>query len=124
MQSQTTSILRIEAWHWLLLLCFLLVLAPARAVDPLALLFGGAFMGVNFLLLGYGVGWVLVPLAGKGKARVGVILLILKFAGFLGVLTLLFWRVEFDAISFSLGFSALLPAIVLEAFVVSRKHTE
>lgn len=81
-------------------------------------------MGVNFLLLGYGVRWVLVPLAGRGRVRAGVFLLILKFVGFFGLLTLLFLRGEFDAISFSVGFSTLLLAIVLEALVISQRCSE
>lgn len=79
-------------------------------------------MGVNFLLLSYGVCWVLIPWAGKGRLRAGIFLLILKFLGFLGLLALLFFRVEFDAISFSVGFSTLLLAIVLDALVISQRH--
>jgi len=81
-------------------------------------------MGVNFLLLSYGVGWVLVPMAGKGKVKTGIFLLILKFVVYLGLLMLLFFRVEFDAISFSVGFSTLLFAIVLEALVISQRHSQ
>lgn len=124
MGSVAATILRIELWHGLLLLSLLLGLAPVRLIEPWALLFGGTFMGVNFLLLSYGVCWVLVPLAAKGKARAGIFLLVLKFAGFLGLLTLLFLRVKFDAISFSLGFSTLLLAIVVEASVISQRRSE
>ena len=49
-------------------------------------------MGVNFLLLSYGVAWVLMPLAGKGRVKVGVGLLVLKIAIFLGLLATLFFR--------------------------------
>jgi len=93
-------------------------------IEPWALLFGGAFIGANFLFLGYGVGWVLVPMAGRGKIKAGVFLLILKFVLYLGLLMLLFFRVEFDAISFSVGFSTLLFAIVLEAFLISQRHSQ
>ncbi len=81
-------------------------------------------MGVNFLLLSYGAGWALVRLAGKGKVKAGILFLLLKFVGFLGLLTLLFLRVKFDAISFSLGFSTLLLAIVVEASVISQRRSE
>lgn len=118
------TILRIELWHGLLLLCLLLALVPVRLIEPWALLFGGAFMGMNFLLLSYGVGWVLVPMAGKGKIRAGIFLLIFKFMLFLGLLLFLFFHVEFDAISFSVGFSTLLLAIVFEALVISQKHSQ
>lgn len=124
MGSPATAILRIELWHGLLLLCLLLVLAPVRLIEPWALLFGGTFMGVNFLLLSYGAGWALVRLAGKGKVKAGILFLLLKFVGFLGLLTLLFLRVKFDAISFSLGFSTLLLAIVVEASVISQRRSE
>jgi hypothetical protein len=76
---------------------------------------GGAFMGVNFLLLYYGVAWLLTPLASRGRTRAGVALLTIKIALFLGLLSLVFFRFELDAISFSIGFSTLLVAIVIEA---------
>jgi hypothetical protein len=80
-----------------------------------ALLVGGVFMGVNFLLLSFGIGWVLTPLAGKGRIKAGVGLLVLKLLIFLGLLSLLFFRFEMDALSFALGFSTLLVAMIIEA---------
>jgi hypothetical protein len=109
------TILRIELWHIILLLVLLAILAPAKVVDPTALLAGGIFIGVNFLLLSFGVAWVLTPLAGKGRIKAGVGLLVLKIVFFLALLTTLFFRFELDAISFALGFSTLILAIVLES---------
>jgi len=109
------TILRIELWHIILLLVLLAILAPAKVVDPTALLAGGIFIGVNFLLLSFGVAWVLTPLAGKGRVKAGVGLLVLKIIIFLALLTTLFFRFELDAISFALGFSTLILAIVLES---------
>ena len=109
------TILRIELWHIILLLVLLVILAPAKVVDPTALLAGGIFIGVNFLLLSFGVAWVLTPLAGKGRVKAGVGLLVLKIVIFLALLTTLFFRFELDAISFALGFSTLILAIVLES---------
>jgi hypothetical protein len=109
------TILRIELWHIILLLVLLAILAPAKVVDPTALLAGGIFIGVNFLLLSFGVAWVLTPLAGKGRVKAGVGLLVLKIVIFLALLTTLFFRFELDAISFALGFSTLILAIVLES---------
>lgn len=109
------TILRIELWHVAMLLGLLVTLGPAKFVEPKGLLMGGLFMGINFLLLSYGVAWVLTPLAGRGRVKVGVGLLVLKIGIFLGLLGTLFVRVELDAISFALGFSTLLLAILLES---------
>jgi hypothetical protein len=92
------------------------ILGPLRVVEPWALAAGGLFMGVNFFLLGCGILWVLAPLAERGRRKLGVFLLVLKFLIFLGLLTLLFFRFELDAVSFALGFSTLLIAILFEAF--------
>ena len=43
-----------------------------------ALIAGGLFMGVNFLLLSFGVAAILTPLASKGRVKLGVGLLLLK----------------------------------------------
>jgi hypothetical protein len=108
------TILRIELWHTLLLLSLWVTLGPSKLVDPTALLIGGVFMGINFLLLSFGVALVLTPLAGKGRVKVGVGLLVLKIIIFLGLLTALFFRFDIDALSFALGFSTLIVAIVIE----------
>jgi hypothetical protein len=84
-------------------------------IDSIALLVGGLFMGINFFLLSFGIAWVLTPLAGKGRIKAGVSLLVLKIVIFLGLLTTIFFRFELDAISFALGFSTLILAILLEA---------
>ena len=109
------TILRIELWHVVMLVALLVTLAPGKFVEPEGLLIGGLFMGINFLLLSYGVAWVITPLAGKGRIKAGVGLLILKIAIFLALLAALFFRVQVDAISFALGFSTLLLAILVEA---------
>ena len=114
MEAAKKTILRIELWHMVMLLGLLVTLGPAKFVEPKALLFGGLFMGVNFLLLSYGVAWVLMPLAGQGRVKVGIGLLVLKIGIFLALLATLFFRVQLDAISFALGFSTLLLAILVE----------
>jgi Kef-type K+ transport system membrane component KefB len=108
------TILRIEFWHVCLLLSLWATLGPSKFVDPTALLIGGVFMGINFLLLSFGVALVLTPLASKGRVKVGVGLLVLKIIIFLGLLTALFFRFDLDALSFALGFSTLIVAIVIE----------
>lgn len=114
------AIVRIELWHGILLIVLLGLLAPARLIDPWALVVGGLFMGANFFLLSFGVLWVLKPLADKGKVKAGVALLILKFLVFLGALSVVFFRFSFDAVSFALGFSTLLIAIMLETVRIAR----
>jgi hypothetical protein len=113
--SARKSILRIELWHGVLLFALLVTLGPGRLIDPTALLAGGIFMAVNFLLLSLGIAWVLTPLAGKGRVKAGVGLLVLKIILFLGLLTTLFFHFVLDALSFALGFSTLIMAIVLES---------
>ena len=115
------TILRIELWHVVMLLALLVTLAPGKFVEPQSLLIGGLFMGTNFLLLSYGVAWVLTPLAGKGRVKAGVGLLILKIAIFLALLAALFFRVQVDALSFALGFSTLLLAILVETLRTRMK---
>ena len=109
------TILRIELWHALLLFSLVATLGQTKFVDPTALLVGGVFMGINFLLLSFGIAWVLTPLAGRGRVKAGVGLLVLKIVIFLGLLSALFFRFELDALSFALGFSTLIVAILLEA---------
>jgi hypothetical protein len=109
------TILRIELWHAILLLGLMTTLGRSNAIDVTALLVGGVFMGVNFLLLSFGIAWVLTPLAGKGRVKAGVGLLVLKIILFLGLLTALFFRFEIDALSFALGFSTLIVGIIIEA---------
>ena len=109
------TILRIELWHLTLLLGLVATLGRTRFVEPTALVIGGVFMGVNFLLLSFGVALVLTPLADKGRVKVGIGLLVLKIMMFLGLLSAVFFHFELDAISFALGFTTLLIAIVIEA---------
>jgi hypothetical protein len=67
--AATKTILRIELWHVVMLLALLATLAPGKFIEPEGLLIGGLFMGINFLLLSYGVAWVLTPLAVKEESR-------------------------------------------------------
>jgi hypothetical protein len=109
------TILRIECWHAVLLLALFLVLGRGTAIDGMALIAGGVFMGVNFLLLSFGVAAVLTPLASKGKVKLGVGLLVLKGVVFLALLTTVFFRFQWDAISFAMGLTTLIIAIIVES---------
>ena len=110
-----TTIIRVEFWHFSLLLGLVFTLGRSEFIDTTALLVGGVFMGVNFLLLTIGIAWVLMPWAGRGRVKAGVGLLVLKLLLFLGLLSVLFFRFEMDALSFALGFSTLIVGIVIEA---------
>jgi hypothetical protein len=120
-QAGAATILRIELLHVLLLLATAVTLGQTKLIDLTALLLGGAFMGVNFFLLGFGILWVLGPLADKGRVKAGASLLVFKIIIFLGLLTLLFFRFQIDGLSFALGFSSLLLAVLLEAVIHSLK---
>ncbi len=111
-ESVGPAIVRIELYHGLIVFT-LLLLVPARLINPEGLLLGGLFMGLNFLLLSQGILWALTPFAEKGRVLMGVLLLILKLILFLGLLLVLFSRVHFDPLSFAVGISCLLAAIVL-----------
>jgi hypothetical protein len=71
-------------------------------------------MGVNFYLLSFGVAAILTPLASSGRVKLGVGFLVLKTILFLALLTTIFFRFKLDAISFALGFSTLILAILIE----------
>jgi hypothetical protein len=116
-----STVLRIEFWHLCLLAILLAGLMPFRVLEPGAFLLGGGFMALNFLLLGCGVHWVLTPLASRGRARAGALLLFSKFLLFIGLLSLLFFRFQVEALSFALGFSTLLVAILIETLSFSVK---
>lgn len=111
-ESVGPAIVCIELYHGLIVFT-LLLLVPARLIDPEGLLLGGLFMGLNFLLLSQGILWALAPFAEKGRVLMGVFLLILKLILFLGLLLVLFSQVHFDPLSFAVGISSLLAAIVL-----------
>jgi hypothetical protein len=111
------TIARVELWQALLLVLLLALLAPRRLVEPWAFVAGGLFMGVNFLLLGFGLWWVLAPLAGRGRMRTGVVLLLLKFFLLLALSAGLFFGFGLDPLSFALGFSTLPLALFVEALL-------
>jgi hypothetical protein len=120
MRFHESAVLRIELWHGAILAGLLLLLAPSEILEPRALFFGGLFMAMNFLLLSYGVQWVLAPFAAKGRIQAGVFLLVLKLVLFLGLLSALFFRINVDALSFAVGVSCLLLAAVLERLWACR----
>ncbi|HXG51883.1 MAG TPA: hypothetical protein VNN77_10800 [candidate division Zixibacteria bacterium] len=108
------TIQRIELWHGLVVVALIAALGPMGVAEPGSVAAGGLFMGLNFYLLSCAVAVVLKPLAGKGRTRAAVGLLVLKVLCFLGILAFAFFRLKLEPVSFALGFSALLPAILFE----------
>lgn len=118
-ESRGLPVWRVALWHGLLVA--LLALAPLDWVEPGGLLWGGLFMGVNFLLLALGVRWVIAPFASKGRVRAGVALLILKFGFLLGASWMLLARMAPDALSFAVGVNCLIPAILWDRLYDTRR---
>jgi len=106
-------LLRVLTWHSLLLLLLLIGSQIMRTLEPGALLLGGVFMGLNFGLLSLGIRWVLSPAASKKRQRIGAALLVLKLLLFLGLVSVVFFRMELDGVSFIVGVSSLLVASVI-----------
>ena len=117
-------IFQVELWHGTMVLALLVVLVPMGVLEPYSLLLGGLFMGVNFLLLGFGIQYVLNPFAGKGRVRSGILLLTLKLVLFLGLLSAMFLKFQFDAISFALGLTCLLVAAVAHGLRYRKNYLE
>ena len=109
-----TTVWRIELVHWLLVAALWVTLLPANVVESKSLVIGALFMAVNFLLLSFGIRWVLAPFAGKGRIKTGVALLVVKILLFLSLGSVLLFRVRLDPLSFALGFTCLLVAVIFE----------
>ena len=109
-------VMRIELCHGLLLLALVGLSVMGHRLEPKALLLGGLFMGVNFLLLSMGIRWILTPSATKKRIRAGVILIGLKLLLILGFISLLFFRFTLDGMSFGLGVTSLLIASIIDRF--------
>jgi len=124
MRGINYPIFQVELWHGTMVLVLLVVLVPMGVLEPYSLLLGGLFMGVNFLLLGFGIQYVLTPFAGKGRVRSGILLLTLKLVLFLGLLSVFFLEFSFDAISFALGISCLLVATVAHGLRYRKDYLE
>jgi hypothetical protein len=112
--AQGLPVLRVEAWHGLLVLALFVTLAPLDVIEPLGLVLGAAFMGVNFLLLAYGIRWIITPFASQGRVRAGIFLLISKFFFLLVASWILLTQISLDGISFALGVTCLVIAIFID----------
>ena len=119
-----SPIIQIELWHGALVLVLLSMLVPVGILEPYSLLAGGIFMGANFLLLGLGIRRVLTPFAGKGRIRSGVFLLVVKLLLLLGLISMFFFRLGLDVVSFAVGVSSLLIAAVAHGLWTGRDYAE
>ena len=109
----TLYLVRVEAWHTLLLLALVIISQAMRVLEPSALVLGGVFMGLNFCLLSIGIRWVLSPASSRKRQRIGMALLILKLLLILGLVSALFSRLDLDGVSFVVGVSSLLVASMI-----------
>jgi hypothetical protein len=118
-----SPIIQVELWHGVIVLSLLSILVPMGILEPYSLIAGAVFMGTNFLILGYSIRWVLTPFAGKGRVRLGVFLLVLKLVLLLGLISVFFFRIGLDAMSFALGVSCLLVAAVAHGLWYGRDYS-
>jgi hypothetical protein len=113
-ESIGPTVLRIELVHIILIAGLWLAFLSSNLVEAKSLILGGLFMGINFLLLTFGIRSVLAPFAGRRRVKTGIALLIVKTIIFLGLGSVLLFRVKLEPLSFALGFSCLLIAITFE----------
>ena len=113
-ESIGPTVLRIELVHVILIAGLWLAFLSTNMVEAKSLILGGLFMGINFLLLTFGSRSVLAPFAGRGRVKTGIALLVVKTIIFLGLGSVLLFRVKLEPLSFALGFSCLLVAITFE----------
>jgi hypothetical protein len=115
---------RILFLQGLLVFALVVFLWPAGVIEPATLFLSAIFMGANFLLLGYGIRWLLAPFASKRRLGLGIGLLVVKLALFLGMVSALFMRAPLHAPSFAVGISSLLAAILMERVWFSPKEAD
>ncbi|MGE5216481.1 MAG: hypothetical protein ACM3SP_05690, partial [Chloroflexota bacterium] len=111
---------RVELWHLAIVLLLSTIASMTRWLDSIAVLAGGLFMGVNFLLLSVGIRWLLSSQASPKRRRLGMLLLLFKLLFFLGLLAVVFYRLKIDGVSFVAGITCLLVASVAATFSVKE----
>jgi hypothetical protein len=107
----TRDLQQIQTVHALLVIATAALAALSGLVSPWGVFFGGAVMGLNFWLMRKFFGYLLSPDAGRRAATV-VALGVAKQVAFFGLVGLLFWRIDLDAVAFAIGVTILLIACV------------
>jgi hypothetical protein len=108
---------RIGRLHVVLLAASAVLAYVTRWLDPSSLLLGGIVMGINFWLLRVISSGLIGAMQRRAdRKRIGVALaaMTLKFALFIGLLGLLFWRLPIEGLSFAIGVTLLLVACLIE----------
>jgi len=108
------SLEQIERTHVVLLALAVGAAYLSRWLSPWSVLLGGAVMGVNFWLMRQLFARLMRP---ENQNRPGIVLglALVKFSLFVGLLAVLFWRVQLDALAFGVGATVLLVACVAAA---------
>jgi FtsH-binding integral membrane protein len=108
-----TTIAEIQRIHLSLLGATAALAAVTSMLSPWGILFGGAVVALNLWLLQR----LLYYLFSKRPSRMGPVIALglAKQLLLLGLLGLLFWRVDVDAVAFALGVSLLVVACVTAA---------
>ena len=104
----------IERTHVMLLATVVGAAFLTRWLSPWSVLLGGAVMGANFWLMRQLFARLLQP-ANRSRPRIVLALALAKFSLFVGLLGVLFWRVEIDALGFAVGATVLLVACLTQA---------
>ncbi len=112
----TSDLQQIQRVHAILVVATAALVAATGLVSAWGVFFGGAVMGLNFWVLRKFFGYVLSPDVSK-RSRTIVALGIAKQLLFFGLVSILFWRIELDAIAFAIGVTILLVACVAVTLV-------
>lgn len=107
----TPDLYRIQKLHAALVIIMAGLATTIGLSSGWSMLLGGTVVGVNFWILRRFFGYVLGPDWAK-RAGTVVALGLAKQVLFVGLLGLLFWRVDLDAIAFAAGVTLLLVACV------------
>lgn len=107
----TSDLQQIQRVHAVLVTATAAAVAASGIASGWGVFLGGAVMGLNFWIMRKFFGYLLSPDLNKRAATV-VALGIAKQLLFFGLVSLLIWRVNLDAIAFAIGVTILLVACV------------